>query len=235
MDKIGPICRNSTDLGLVFDAIRGSDNKDLSVRNLPFNYNYKSKDAKKLRVAYLSDLLNEKSRSYQADKQVVELLKSEGITLVEKTFKSSVPMSAMLLILYAESGASFDELTRSNRDDLMVNQDQFAWPNTYRASRFIPAVEYINVNRFRSILIDEYNEFMKDIDVLIIPSFSSQLMITNLTGNPAVVVPNVDYSTGKSGSITFVGNHFDEESILILSRYYQELSNFHEIHPLDYK
>ncbi len=137
----------------------------------------------------------------------------------------------MSIILSAEAGAAFDDLTRSNKDSLLVRQIKNAWPNVLRASRLIPAVEYIQANRLRYKLTLEFNQIMKDIDVLIAPSFGQQLLLTNLTGHPCVVIPNGSYAGSNPGSITLLGNHFDEASILMFARYIQELTVYEDEHP----
>ena len=90
-----------------------------------------------------------------------------------------------------KSAAAFDELTRTDRDTLIERQDKAFWPNSFRSARYIPAVEYINANRYRSRLCQQVQAFMKDYDVVIVPTFAgNQLSITNLTGNPVVLYAN---------------------------------------------
>ena len=109
-------------------------------------------------------------------------------------------------MLQAEAAAAFDELTRSNNDDEMVRQVQNAWPNVFREARFIPAVEYINANRARTLLNQKMSELMNSIDVYIIPSFfKDNLLRTKLTGQPCVVLPNGFNEKGRPTSISFIG------------------------------
>jgi Asp-tRNA(Asn)/Glu-tRNA(Gln) amidotransferase A subunit family amidase len=115
-----------------------------------------------------------------------------GITVQPVTFPDSAvyPFNMVSIILNAESAAAFDELTRTDRDSLIERQDKDFWPNSFRAARYIPAVEYINANRYRSRLCAQVQDFMKAYDVVIVPTFAgSQLSITNLTGNPALCMP----------------------------------------------
>jgi Asp-tRNA(Asn)/Glu-tRNA(Gln) amidotransferase A subunit family amidase len=231
MDKLGPICRNATDCALVLEAIRGADRKDLSVRDFPFNYDH-TQDVKKLRVGVLRDEINpDNSANYQNDSSFIALMEAQGIELIDKKLPSDVPAAALRLILLAETGAAFDELTRTNRDSLLVRQDRYAWPTTFRASRLIPAVEYIQANRLRSELTRQFNEMMQDIDVLIAPSFGIQLTMTNLTGHPCIALPNGSYAKGENGTITLIGNHFDEASILRFARFVQEITPYEEEQP----
>jgi Asp-tRNA(Asn)/Glu-tRNA(Gln) amidotransferase A subunit family amidase len=134
--------------------------------------------------------------------------------------------------LNAESAAAFDELTRNNKDDLIERQDRAFWPNSFRAARFIPAVEYINANRYRSNLINEVNNFMRNYDVVIVPTFAgNQLSITNLTGHPVVCMPMGFNERGLPVSITLIGNIYDEASILQAAKAFQDKTNFHKKHP----
>ena len=142
------------------------------------------------------------------------------------------PVNLISIILAAESAAAFDELTRTNRDDLVERQDRGFWPNTFRAARMIPAVEYINANRYRSQLCQQMNDLMKDYDVLIVPSFTGrQLAITNLTGHPVVVMPIGFNKTGSPLSITLIGNLYDEATILAVSKAFQDKTDFNKKHP----
>jgi Asp-tRNA(Asn)/Glu-tRNA(Gln) amidotransferase A subunit family amidase len=230
MDKLGPICRNAIDCALVLDAIRGTDGMDFTVRDFPFNYNY-SKDPKQLRIGILTDEFNPSANNYKNDSVFIALLKSNGITLIEKKLPSAIPTEALSFILSAEAGAAFDDLTRSGKDSLLVRQIKNAWPNVFRASRLIPAVEYIQANRLRHQLTLEFNDMMKDIDVLIAPSFNKQLLMTNLTGHPCVVFPDGSYAGENPGTISLLGNHFDEASILMFARYVQEITPFDTEYP----
>ncbi len=232
MDKIGPMTRSALDAALVFDAIRGEDNKDLTVEDHPFNYQGKA-DLSKLRVGYLKGYFDNNRRSQKAnDDQVLEVLKSLGADLQPVEWVSDMPFGAMQGILSAEASAAFDALTRSDRDTLLVRQNAGAWPNSFRAARFISAVDYINANRARYELVERVNQLMKDYDVIVTPSFGgSQLLTTNLTGHPCVVLKNGYTEDGSPTSISFIGNLFDEATILSVARAYQEATEYDEQHP----
>jgi Asp-tRNA(Asn)/Glu-tRNA(Gln) amidotransferase A subunit family amidase len=139
----------------------------------------------------------------------------------------------MSIILEAEAAAAFDELTRSNRDTLLVSQERYSWPNLFRTARFIPAVEYIQANRIRHDLIEDYHRRLKQFDVVVMPSFAggNQLLATNLTGHPVVVVPDGFKKSGSPTSITFLGNLYDEGKVLAVAAAYQEATSFHRKRP----
>jgi len=155
-----------------------------------------------------------------------------NLTPVEFPDSTLYPVNFISIILGAESAAAFDELTRTNRDDLIERQDRFFWPNGFRSGQMIPAVEYINANRYRYQLCKAFNDFMKDYDVIIVPSFSGrQLAMTNLTGNPVVVMPVGFNQTGSPVSITLIGNLYDEATILAAAKGYQDNTDHNKKHP----
>ena len=180
MDKIGPICRSAMDCAIVLDAIRGADGIDKHVRNAAFNYSGK-RDVRKLRVGYLKNLFEETYPTKENDQKSLDALRAIGIQLQPVSIETNLPLSAVRIMLSAEAAAAFDGLTRSDRDSLLTDQRRNAWPNTFRAARFIPAVDYINASRIRTLLIEEYYQKTKDFDVIVSPSFGgSQLLLTNL-------------------------------------------------------
>jgi Asp-tRNA(Asn)/Glu-tRNA(Gln) amidotransferase A subunit family amidase len=138
----------------------------------------------------------------------------------------------MDVVISAESAAAFDELTRSEQDNLIRRQDKNFWPNGFRVSRFVPAVEYINANRHRSRLCESMNAFMRQYDVVIVPTFAgNQLAMTNLTGHPVVVFPIGFAQNGLPNSITLIGNLYDDATILAVAKAYQDATGFHKKHP----
>ncbi len=235
MDKIGPICRNANDCAMVFDVIRGIDKNDQSTVDYPFNYK-NALDLSNLKVAYLKDLFEEEYHNKENDKKALDLLKNLGVNFDEVSLPNNLPIMPLAIILEAEAGAAFDELTRSNNDDKMVAQHKYAWPNTFRKSRFIPAVEYIQASRIRTVLIEEFHQLIKDYDVIVCRSFGGdQLLMTNLTGHPCVVVPNGFDEENHPTSISFIGNLYDEATILSFAKAYQDNSEFDNVHPEFFK
>jgi Asp-tRNA(Asn)/Glu-tRNA(Gln) amidotransferase A subunit family amidase len=182
-------------------------------------------------VGYLNKAFERKSRTKENDQAVLEVLRSQGIELIPFDLPD-FPVRPISFILRAEAAAAFDELTRSGEDDLLVRQGQGAWPNTFRQARFIPAVEYIQANRVRTLLMQKMAEQMKGIDVFVTPSYGGNtLLITNLTGHPTVVVPNGFDEKGNPTSISFVGDLFEEAKVLRVAKAYQDATDFHLQHP----
>lgn len=230
MDKIGPICRTVEDCAIVFDAIQGVDAKDRSTVDAPFNYKPQI-EMKGLRVGYFKTKMDENYNNKTHDVETIKVLEKLGVKMVSIDEPSS-PIKPLILILNAESAASFDELTRLNLDDQLVQQDPGDWSNLFRSARFIPAVEYIQANRIRSMLIEEMHEIMKQIDVIVTPPFKgNNLLLTNLTGHPCVVVPNGFDSDGGPAAITFIGHLYDEARLLAVAKAYQDATDYHLKHP----
>ncbi|MCH7963664.1 MAG: amidase [Bacteroidetes bacterium] len=230
MDKIGPICRNTEDLAIVFAAIYGKDGIDPTLYDAPFNY-LPVVDLSKIKIAYLKNDFDKDYAFHKNDSLTLAKLRDLGAELIPIELPD-VDVNALSFILSAEAGAVFDELTRSNRDDLLVRQIKNAWPNRFRSARFIPAIEYINANRIRTILINEMGELFEEVDLYIAPSWEGDnLLLTNLTGHPCVVLPNGFSEEGTPTSISFIGNLFDEGTIIAVAKKYQDATDFHLKHP----
>ena len=140
-------------------------------------------------------------------------------------------MDALAFILEAEAAAAFDNLTRSDRDDLLVRQGKDTWPHVFRQARLIPAVEYIQAQRVRTLVMQAMADLMAGIDVYLAPSFTTNLLLTNLTGHPAVVVPNGFTEAGTPTSITFTGRLYAEATVLAVARAYQQATAWHLRRP----
>lgn len=230
MDKIGPICRSVDDCALVFQAIAGADGKDLTVRDIPVSIDLPD-DITGLRVAYLKKEFEKAYENKTNDQDVLNVLRSLGVELIPLELPD-FPVDALSFILNAEAAAAFDELTRSGQDDLLKRQIRHAWPNVFRWARLIPAVEYIQANRHRTLLMKEMAKKLKDVDVYVAPTFGGHnLLLTNLTGHPAVVVPNGFNQKGSPTSITFTGNLYKEREALAVARAYQMATTHHQKHP----
>ena len=227
MDKLGSIARSAEDCAIVFNAIQGADGKDLSVIEAPFNYTTPTKSLKGMRIGYLKSAFSAKAVN---DSLSLLKLKELGAELVPIEIPK-MPYGDMLIVLSAEAGAAFSDLTLNNRDDLLVQQGRSAWPNAFRSARFIPAVEYIQANRARTMLIEKLHETLKGLDLYIAPSFSNNLLATNLSGHPAVVLPNGFNKDGLPTSITFTGQLFGEGKLLQAAEVYQRATDFNKKHP----
>ena len=239
LDKVGPICRSAADAAIVFNYIHGTDGKDGSAVNMPFNYT-PNKDIKKLKIAYAKNYFDKIKDTSRNEFKVLEEFKKLGVQLIPVNFPDSgvYNFEIMDVVIGAESAAQFDEMTRLNIDDILTRQTKYDWPNSFRTNRFIPAVEYINAQRHRYTLMQKVNEVMQQYDVIICPSRGdgNQSAITNLTGNPVVCVPTgFDKKLNLPTGISFVGNLYDEATILSIAQAYQKATNWDETHPTLFK
>lgn len=234
MDKIGPITRSVEDCALVFNAIYGPDGNDPTVMAAPFRYAPLA-SLKGIRVGYVKKAFESNYPNRANDSLTLQTLRKLGAELVPFDLPTSVPAGRISFLLTVEAAASFDELTRSGRDDLMVRQGKNAWPNAFRSARFVPAVEYIQANRARTKLINEMAAQLKNakVDVYVSPAYAGgNLTLTNLTGHPCVVLPNGFTSQKLPTSITFMGQLFEEGKVLAVAKAYQDATDWHKKHPI---
>lgn len=176
-------------------------------------------------------------------------LKEMGVNLIPVEMPK-FPYQSMVSMLSAEAAAAFDELTRTGKDKLLTSQKPSDWPNSFRSARFIPAVEYIQASRARRLAMEAVSKVFADVDVIVAPTSGEQLVITNLTGHPSVILPNGfrgddapkpatsdpgDFQNaggpGTPVSLTFLGNLYGEAKVLAFARAYQEATTFHLQHP----
>jgi Asp-tRNA(Asn)/Glu-tRNA(Gln) amidotransferase A subunit family amidase len=233
MDKLGPIARSAEECAMVFDAIRGPDGLDPTLVDVPFSYR-PDVDWSTLRVGYVKRLFDAERDDKAIDDQALEMLRGLGAQLIPITLpeRDAMPIS---LVLSVEAAAAFEELTLSGRDDKLVSQIRYAWPNVFRAAQMIPATAYVQANRARSLLIADMVQVFEEVDLYVVPSFGGQnLLINNLTGHPCVVAPNGFTGEAQPHSWTFVGDLFDEATICAVAEAWQQRSGWHGMHPPQY-
>ncbi|RTL49985.1 MAG: amidase [Sphingobacteriales bacterium] len=235
LDKIGPICRSANDAAIVFNAIHGTDGIDESAVNRPFNYT-PNKPIQAYKIAYAKNYFDKITDTSRNEWKVLQTFKKMGVQLIPVNFPDSgvYNVNSMSIVIGAECAAAFDAFTRSNLDDEMTRQSRYDWPNQFREARLIPAVEYINANRHRYLLMQKVNALLQQYDAVICPTHGSgnQLAITNLTGNPVVCVPTgFDKRFHLPTSITFIGNLYDEGALLRIAEAYQQATPWNKTYP----
>jgi Asp-tRNA(Asn)/Glu-tRNA(Gln) amidotransferase A subunit family amidase len=236
MDKAGLLCRSAEDAAVVFNYLHGTDGKDASAVNMPFNYTGKT-DLSKLKIAYAKNLFGKRD-SLGNESEVLDAFRKAGAQLIPVDFPDSGIYNFNMsgIIIGVESAAAFDEFTRTDLDDMMTRQGRNDWPNQFRSSRFIPAVEYVNANRYRYLLMQKINEFNNKYDVVICPTYGGhQLQITNLTGHPVVCLPTGFNKNHLPTSITLVGKLYDEATLLSVAKAYQQATQWDKMHPEMFK
>lgn len=234
-DKVGPICRSAEDAAMVFAYIHGGDSIDASSRTMPFNYTGKI-NLSRLKIAYTRNYIDTLSDN-SPEKQTLLILKKMGARLIPVDFPDDLHGNDILsLIIGVESAAAFDQLTRSNRDDEMVQQNKDRWPNVFRTARFIPAVEYVNACRMRTAIMQKVDPFISQYDIIIAPpETGDQLAVTNLTGHPSVTLPVGYRPDGMPGSISFIGQLYGEADLLAFAKAFQDATPYNKQHPKGFK
>jgi len=169
--------------------------------------------------------------NYQAGKAVLDALTRQGAKLIPVTWPAEPSTNAMSQILNVEAGAAFAAITRDNTVDQVLIQAQ--WPNTFRAATFVSAVDYVLANRARTLLINKYDEFFKDVDIVV---GGGNLAATNLSGHPQIVVPLVvregtALSDPRNQGISFVAALYREDLLLRLAHAWQSASDVHLKRP----
>ncbi|HXR39513.1 MAG TPA: amidase [Terracidiphilus sp.] len=179
----------------------------------------------------------------------LDKLRAMGVTLIPVELPK-LPYDAMTPLLTAEAAAAFDDLTMSGRDALLTEQGVEDWPNDFRVARFYPAVEYIQANRARTLAVRQISALFEQVDVIVTPTTGTQLVATNLTGHPALIVPNglrgadapkppaVDDGDnddiggpGTPVSLTFLAGHYQDAKLAAFAAEYQQATGFHKLHP----
>ncbi len=240
MDKVGPICRGVEDCAIVLNAIYGPDGHDRSVPADPFHWEPR-KPLKSLRVGLLQSgferMQGEQKKIYD---QALSDLKNTGVTLTPVEYQED--LVGIRYLLEAEGAAAFDDITRDGQVRTLRGQRASDWPNTFRGSRLVPAVEYIRAQRVRTKLVEKFEKFMADWDVVVVAG-SGPLTTTNLTGNPQVVVRCgwLEPQSGQPGQgfgggspwrmLGFLGKIYDEGSPLRVALAYEQATEWHKKTP----
>ena len=183
------------------------------------------------------------------DLAALEKMRAMGVDLIPVELPK-FPWSTMSFLLMAEAAAAFDDLTMKGRDKLLTAQGPEDWPNIFRIARFYPAVEYIQANRARTLAVRRVSEIFEKVDIIITPTTGAQLTATNLTGHPAIILPNGlrgddapkppaledadDDNIGGPGtpvSLTFLAGLYQEQKLTAFAHAYQQATGFHKLHP----
>jgi len=211
LDKIGPIGRTVEDCALVLAAIHGSDVGDPCSLDAPFRYEGDT-PMRRLRVGF-NPAWFEDENANDIDRAVLAMVRTMDVRMVDIELPDW-PYSVLESILITEAASAFDHLTTSNADDELTWQSDAAWPNTFRMARFLPAVEFVQADRFRRRVCEMMNDVFADIDVLLAPSFAGKLLlITNFTGHPSLTIRCGFSDEGMPHGITMIGGLFQEGTL----------------------
>ena len=201
------------------------------------------------RAAFLQASRARREYDRRFDLAALDKLRAMGVKLIPVELPK-LPYDAMVPLLTAEAAAAFDSLTLTGRDKLLTEQGAEDWPNAFRVARFYPAVEYIQANRARTLAVQQVSALFNDVDIIVTPTNGVQLVATNLTGHPALIVPNGlrgddaprppkvdDGDNDDIGgpntpvSLTFLAGHYQDAKLAAFGRAYQQATGFHKLHP----
>ncbi len=240
LDKVGPLTRTVADAALILEAIHGPDGQDETVPPLPFTWNG-DRSLKGLRIGYVetefgpqeSPATGDDGRRRSARQPLydaaLDAFRHLGATLVPIALPD-LPASAIYAVLNAEAGAMFDELVRSGGINELADKGSNGRANQLRASRFIPAVEYIRAQRVRTLLLRQMNQVFDRVDVFLASTQSDSVTMTNLTGHPALVLP-AGFVDGLPVGLIVTGRLWDESTVLRAAAAYEAATNWHTKHP----
>lgn len=236
-DTVGPLCRSAEDCALVLNAIHGPDGKDNTVLDVPFGWDAGA-DVSKLRVGYLRSAFSGKAMPFAGvspamqaatvrnNEEAVRVIRGLGIEVVPFDLPE-VSMPALDFIRYAETAAAFDDLTRSGElRDVERGPEQSRRPAEIRPARFIPAVEYIQANRYRLRVMEQVDAAMSGLDLFI----GGDLLLTNRTGHPMISVPS-GFFEGSPTGLQMTGKLFGESELLLLAHAFQAKTDHHARRP----
>jgi Asp-tRNA(Asn)/Glu-tRNA(Gln) amidotransferase A subunit family amidase len=232
MDKVGPLVRSVEDGALVLAALVGPDALDPTVRPAPLVWDVSGDRIDDLRVGILAGAFEAPGEDREFHEEALRVLRGLGVTPIPVELPDHLPLASLRVILPAEAAASFDELTRSGRDALLVSQGPDAWPNTFRSARFIPAVEYIQANRIRTLLVQAMEALFTQVDVVVAPSFAPDLLLaSNLSGHPCVAIPSGVRADGTATSLSFLAGLDRDVHALRLAHAWQVQTTHHQRRP----
>jgi Asp-tRNA(Asn)/Glu-tRNA(Gln) amidotransferase A subunit family amidase len=239
LDKTGPMCRSVEDCALVLAAIQGPDDHDLAVQDIPFNWDADF-DVRTLRVGYLKAAFSNTRQTPKVDANdaaAMEKFRSMGFNLIEIELPEHSKMD-FTMVMYGEANAALRDPIETQPAGL-VRQDRVLDQNDLR---LLPAMEYINANRVRTILMHEMAEVMWKVDVYLVPFDYADYTpnpvatvnsaVTNLTGHPCVALPHGFDEKGHPTSLSFIGQLYGDAEMLALARAYQNATDWHLKHPV---
>lgn len=251
-DRLGPLCRSAEDCAVVMSVISKPDGRDLSVSEVPFNWDTRT-DIRKLRVGLLKEAFDENTNpvSKRFDEAALAQLEKLGVKLVTVKVPEGGAEAGSFSV---ESGAFFDELIRSGQDKQMTNPPR---ANSFRTSRLLPAVEYLQSQRLRAMMMAKLAEATAEVDVYLVPANAGgggggrgragrgpggggfqqgaaarHFAMANVAGYPAISVPHGFLESGSPTALTFYGQPFRETEIIALAKAYQDASGFHLKRPV---
>ena len=258
MDKPGPMCRYVEDTVIVLNAIYGPDKHDPTVADVAMKWN-PDVPMSSLRIGYVRSAFEpaaaaagagaagggaagggggrggatpeQIAQQRQIYQDVLEVYRKTGAKLVPVDLPDAALTAQLSFILDVEAAASFDDLTRSGDVDLLqTGVSRSTWPNTFKVARFVPAVEYLRAQRARTILMQQFGQFMSQFDVLLSAGADATLSTTNLTGQPAMTV-KCGMLNNAPRVFMLTGQLYDEATMARVALAYEQATDWKDRHP----
>jgi Asp-tRNA(Asn)/Glu-tRNA(Gln) amidotransferase A subunit family amidase len=232
LDKVGALARTAADTALVLEALHGPDGHDETVADVPFAWDGR-RDVRGLRIGYIESEFGEAGGNAAQRKPLYDaafdVFRRAGATLVPIALPA-LPSAALYAILNAEAGAMFDDLVRTGGINELADKGPNGRANQLRASRFIPAVDYIRAQRVRTLLLREMTALFDRVDVFLAPSSSESVNACNLTGHPAIVLP-CGFVENLPVGLMVVGPLFREERLITTAAAFEAATEWHTRRP----
>ena len=227
-DKIGPITRSVLDTGIVLEAIHGASTGDPSSIDEPFSAPG-APEAKGARIGF-------DPKWFEGDaadaSHVLDALRALEAEVVEIDATPPMDPSVLVTSLMAEAASAFEDLTRSNLDDQLSWQADEAWPNSFRRTWFVPAIEYVQAERHRRRFMQWMRGVLQGLDAIVLPPFAGGMLVTtNATGHPALCLRSGFANETTPQSITLVGHPFEEARLVEIGAALEQKLDVASRHP----
>lgn len=228
LDKLGPMARTVETCAIVLEAISGPDGKDPTVAPVPLNWD-PTRPLAGIRVGYFKWAFDQERPNMARDDAALDAMRKLGVNLIPVEMPSDLPVNAALIVR-VEAAAALHEVSWEEGFESLAVQDSDGWPTIFRSDHFVPAVEYLQANRVRALLMHRMEDVFKSVDVFMAPTFGV-LPLTDLTGYPCIVMPNGFTAEGIPHSISLIGRLFGEASLCTVARAWQNATRFHLDRP----
>lgn len=228
LDKIGPMARTVEGCAIVLEAIAGPDHKDLTVADVPMVWD-PERPLEGIRVGFFEWGFEQPHANKVHDDATLDALRKLGVDLTPIELPSDLPVNAALIVR-VEGASSLHDVARDNGLDSLAMQKSDGWPTIFRSDHFVPAVEYLQANRIRTLLMRHMEQIFAKVDVFVAPTFGV-MPLTDLTGYPCLVAPNGFNEDDEPESISFIGRLHGEAALCTVARAWQDATGFQNMKP----
>lgn len=237
LDKIGPMCRTPEGCAYVFKEICGLDEKDRSTTGYPYSY-VAEIDPGSIRAGYLDSIIStDTTATGRNARRAISKFKTLGIQFEGASLPDQLPWSRLMYyMIRSEASSVFDDLIMRNEDDLLARKSRYSRANSLRAGELIPAVAYVQANRYRAVLMQQMDSLFHQYDVFfVLMGEENESAISNLTGHPAISVPTGFDEQGRPTSLVIIGKLYQEGVLLALANQFRQVEKYQGNVPLGFQ